>query len=122
MAFGLPKHSQLTDLDRVERIRHGNLPLVAAVDSNSIAIGNLPIHFSWSNKPDTTLGGGDVQKSIEQIVQELQPLVMRTKVSPPLLLSSEVRRNIESSVRVENVGKKMKQAKVEEKEKLGGPT
>jgi len=48
--------------------------------------------------------------------------VMCTKVSPTPLLSSKARRNIESSVRVENVGKKMKQAKVEEKEKLGGPT
>ena len=70
VAFGLPKHSQLSDLDRVERLRHCNLPPVAAVDSNSIAIGNLPIHFSWSSKPDSALGGGDVQKSIEQIVQE----------------------------------------------------
>ena len=46
VAFGLPKHLQLSDLDRVEGLRHGKLPLVAAVDSNSIAIGNLPIHFS----------------------------------------------------------------------------
>ena len=122
VAFGLPKHSQLSDLDRVERLRHYNLPPVATVDSNSIAIGNLPIHFSWSSKLDTALGGGDVQKSIEQIVQELQPLVMRTKVSPPPLLSSEARRNIESVVRVKNVGKKMKWAKAEENEKLGGPT
>ena len=71
VAFGLPKHSQLSDLDRVERLRHGKLPPVAAVDSNSIAIGNLPIHFSWSSKSDTALGGGEVQKSIEKIVQEL---------------------------------------------------
>ena len=71
VAFGLPKHSQLSDLDRVEHFHHCNLPLVAVVDSNLIAIGNLPIHFSWSSKSHTTLGGGDVQKSIEQIVQEL---------------------------------------------------
>ena len=60
VAFGLPKHSQLSDLDRVERFRHCNLPPVATVDSNSIAIGNLPIHFSWSSKPDSALGGWDV--------------------------------------------------------------
>ena len=71
MAFGLPKHSQLKDSDRVERLHHCKLPPVAAVDSNSIAIGNLPIHFSWSSKPDSALGGGNVQKSIEQIVKEL---------------------------------------------------
>ena len=46
---------------------------------------------------------------------------MRTKVSLPPLLSSEARRNIESAVRVKNVGKKMKRAKAEEKENLGAP-
>ena len=120
VAFGLPKHSQLSDLDRVERLCHGKLPPVAAVDSNSIAIGNLPIHYSWSSKSNTALGGGEVQKSIEQIVQELQPPVMRTKVSSPPLLRSEARRTIESAIRVTNVGKKMKQAKTEEKESLVG--
>ena len=71
VAFRLPKHSQLSDLDRVERLCHGKLPPVAVVDSNSIAIGNLPIHLSWNGKSDTALGGREVQKSIEQIVQEL---------------------------------------------------
>ena len=46
--------------------------------------------------------------------------MMRTKKSPPPLLSSEARIDIESSVRVENVGKKMKLTKAEEKEKIGG--
>jgi len=45
---------------------------------------------------------------------------MRTKKSPPPLLSSEARIDIDSSVRVENVGKKMKLTKAEEKEKIGG--
>ena len=57
VAFGLPKHSQLSDLDRVEHLRHGNLPPVTVVDSNSIAIGNLPIYFSWSSKSNTALRG-----------------------------------------------------------------
>ena len=46
--------------------------------------------------------------------------MMCTKVSPTPLLSLKARRNIESSVRVENVGKKMKLTKAEEKEKIGG--
>ena len=46
--------------------------------------------------------------------------MMRTKLSPPPLLSSEARIDIDSSVRVENVGKKMKLTKAEEKEKIGG--
>ena len=121
VAFGLPKHSQLSDLDRVEHLRHGNLPPVTVVDSNSIAIGNLQIHFSWSSKLDTALGGGEVQKSIEQIVQELQPPVKRTKVSSPPLLRSQAQRTIDSAVRVMTVGKKMKRAKAEEKKSLVGP-
>ena len=46
---------------------------------------------------------------------------MHTKGSPPPLLRSGARRNIESAVRVKNVGKKMKRAKAEEKESLVGP-
>ena len=125
VAFGLPKHSQLSDLDRVERLRHGKLPPVAAVDSNSIAIGNLLIHFSWTSKSDTALGGGEVQKSIEQIVQELQPPLMHTKVIPPPLLhnntSSEARLPIESSDMVGIVGKKMKLTIVEKRKVVSGP-
>lgn len=64
MAFRLPKHSQLKDSDRVERLHHCKLPPVAAVDSNSIAIGNLLIHFSWDSKLGDVLSGDDMTKSI----------------------------------------------------------
>lgn len=48
VAIGLPKHSQPDDLTRIERICHHKIPPVAVVDSNSIAVGNLPIKFSWA--------------------------------------------------------------------------
>ena len=79
---------------------HCNLPPVAAVDSNSIAIGNLIIHFSWSSKPDSALGGGNVQKSIEQIVKELLPPLMHTKVIPPPLLHNNTSSELDYLLRV----------------------
>jgi hypothetical protein len=49
-AFGLPKHSQPDDQTRVERLRHQKIPPIAVIDSNSIAVSNLPLKFSWVSK------------------------------------------------------------------------
>lgn len=111
MAFGLPKHSQLNDSDRVERLCHCNLPSVVAVDPNSIAIGNLPIHFSWNSKVGDVLSGDDMIKSIEQIVHELQQPLSHNDLQPPPLVNKEISSGARSSGKSSDktqTGKKMK--------------
>jgi hypothetical protein len=97
VAFGLPKHSQLNDSDRVEHLRHCSLPPVVAVDPNSIAIGNLPIHFSWNSKVGDVLSGDDMIKSIEQIVHELQQPLSHNDLQPPPLVNKEISSGARSS-------------------------
>ena len=112
MAFGLPKHSQLKDSDRVERLRHCKLPPVAAVDSNSFAIGNLPIHFSWDSKLGDVLRGDDMIKSTEQIVHDSQSSLSKKDLqSPPLVhkeTSSGAQSSRKSSDKTRELGKKTK--------------
>jgi hypothetical protein len=74
VAFGLPKHSQPDDPTRAERLRHHKIPPIAALDAQTIAVGNLPIQFSWASKD---LSNGDVRDCIrttDQILQTLQSL------------------------------------------------
>jgi len=45
VSFGLPKHSQPTNETRHERLHDQRPPPVAAIGSNSILVGDLPIKF-----------------------------------------------------------------------------
>lgn len=69
IAFGLPKHSQPGTAIVKQRTNHQQLPLIAAVDSNSIMVGNLPIQFSWSSMSKEV----PTQRSVDQILQNLCP-------------------------------------------------
>lgn len=99
-SFWAPEHSQMSNTDQVERLRHCNLPPIAAVDSKSIAIGNLPIHFSWNNRMGSANGEGETMKSTEQNMQELQPPLGQKDSQPVLqkVSNSRVRVSSESSV------------------------
>lgn len=44
VAFGFPKHSQPNEQSRADKLRHYRVPPIAAVNSQTIAVGNLPIH------------------------------------------------------------------------------
>ena len=91
---------------------HCNLPPVAAVDSNSIAIGNLPIHFSWDSKLGDVLRGDDMIKSTEQIVHDSQSSLSKKDLqSPPLVhkeTSSGAQSSRKSSDKTRELGKKTK--------------
>lgn len=50
VSVGLPKHYQPDDTVRYDRMKHHKIPPIAMVDSNSIAVGNLPIQFTWVSK------------------------------------------------------------------------
>lgn len=50
VAFGLPKHSQPDEPIRAERLQHMHMPPIAAVDSNTIVVANLPLSFNWNSK------------------------------------------------------------------------
>jgi hypothetical protein len=71
VAFGFPKHSQPDDPTRADRLRHHKIPPIAAVDSQTIAVGNLPIQFSWDSK-DPSGDNRDCIRSNDQIIQDLQ--------------------------------------------------
>jgi hypothetical protein len=68
----LPKHSQPDDLTKFERIHHHKIPPVFVVDSNSIAVGNLPIKFSWAGSKQRE-NMADYIHSTHQILQDLVP-------------------------------------------------
>lgn len=125
MVFGLPKHSQLSDTDRVERLRHCNLPPVAAVDPNSIAIGNLPIPFSWSSKSRNALSGDDMMQSTEQFVQELQLSLTHKDLQPPPLLhkdtSAGARSLVKNTDKSRELGKKAKLTEAKYRKSVSGP-
>jgi hypothetical protein len=71
VAFGFPKHSQPDDPTRADRLRHHKIPPIAAADSQTIAVGNLPIQFSWASK-DPSGDNRDCIRSNDQIIQDLQ--------------------------------------------------
>lgn len=50
-----------------------NHPPVAAFDSNSIVVGNLPIQFEWRSKALEVEKEMNVCRSNDQIMQELNP-------------------------------------------------
>lgn len=50
-----------------------NHPPVAAFDSNSIVVGNLPIQFEWRSKALEVEQEMNVCRSNDQIMQELNP-------------------------------------------------
>lgn len=93
VALGLPKHSQPEDSIRLKRIQHQQLPPIAMVGSNSIAVGNLPIQFSWESKSGVVEEMvNEIQcaaqredetpmRSIEQIVQSLNPPLIEQSLS-----------------------------------------
>lgn len=68
-AFGLPKHPQPCDATVVQRLQNQHLPPIAAVDSNSIVVGNLPLHFSWSS--NVVGANSECRRSVDQIIKEL---------------------------------------------------
>lgn len=72
VAFGLPKHSQPDDPTRAERLRHHKIPPIAAVDAQTIAVGNLPIQFSWASKDLSSGDDRDCIRTTDQILQTLQ--------------------------------------------------
>lgn len=76
-AFGLPKHSQPDDQTRVERLRHQKIPPIAVIDSNSIAVSNLPLKFSWISKEQEI--NEDCIRSTDQILKKLRPPMMNQK-------------------------------------------
>jgi hypothetical protein len=72
VAFGLPKHSQPDDPTRAQRLRHHKIPPIAAVDAQTIAVGNLPIQFSWASKDLSSGDDRDCIRTTDQILQTLQ--------------------------------------------------
>jgi hypothetical protein len=72
VAFGIPKHSQPDDPTRAQRLRHHKIPPIAAVDAQTIAVGNLPIQFSWASKDLSSGDDRDCIRTTDQILQTLQ--------------------------------------------------